>query len=112
MRRYALIDVGLVNDLGDQLRAFVDGARVWRRQFAAEDGIFAAGGDQQTEQRPYAVHCEPEDDDGDENEYGDASAHGGGGCSAASFCTCFLSSGQGAECDQRSRARSRVEIGN
>lgn len=44
---YALIDVRLVNDLGDQLRAIIDGAGVWRRQLAAEDGIFAAGGDQE-----------------------------------------------------------------
>lgn len=46
--RYARVFVRLVNDLGDQLRAFVNCARVWSRQFAAEDGILATGGDKET----------------------------------------------------------------
>jgi hypothetical protein len=75
---YALVDVGLVDDLWDQLRAVVDGARVWRREFAAEDGIFATGSDEQTQQSPDAVYREAEYNNGDEDEYGDASAHGDG----------------------------------
>ena len=42
MRGDALVDVRLVNDLGDQLRALADGGRVWGRQFGAQDGIFPA----------------------------------------------------------------------
>jgi hypothetical protein len=80
---YAVVDVRLVNDLGDQLRRLIDGARVWRRELSAENGIFAAGSDQKTEQCPYAVHCEAENDDGDEQEYGDASPHGCWCCSVS-----------------------------
>lgn len=41
----ALVDVRLVDDLGDQSRLVTDGARVWRRQLAAQYGIFLAGSD-------------------------------------------------------------------
>jgi hypothetical protein len=82
VRRYAIVDVRLVNDLGNQLRSVVYGARVWRREFAAEDSIFATGSDKQAQQGPHTVHCEAEHDHGDEYEYGDASPHSG--CSALS----------------------------
>jgi hypothetical protein len=96
VRGDAVVLVRLVNDLGDQLRALVDGARVWRRELAAEDGVLAPGGDQQAEQGPHAVHCEAEDDDGDEDEDGDAALHGGRLCCAAvSFSLVILGAGQG-----------------
>jgi hypothetical protein len=47
--RYAFVLVRLVDDLGDQLRPLVDGARVWRRELAAENGILATSGDKKTE---------------------------------------------------------------
>lgn len=74
----ALVDVGLVDNLGDQLRFVVDGVRVWGWEFAAQDCIFAASGDQQAQQRPHAVHCEAQDQDGNEDKNGDASPHGDG----------------------------------
>lgn len=100
--RYALIDVRLVNDLGYQLQAVVDGARVGGRKFATENGIFAPGGDQEPKQGPYTVYREAEDDDGDEDEYGDAFPHGGCLWSAASFLLGGFLDWQGA------RWRSRV----
>jgi hypothetical protein len=87
VRGDAFVLVRLVDDLGNQLRALVDGARVWRRELATEDGVLAAGGDQQAEQGPHAVHCEAEDDDGDEHEDGDAALHGG----RAGFCAALQS---------------------
>jgi hypothetical protein len=78
VRRNAVVDVRLVDNLGDQLGALIDGARVWRREFAAENGVLAASGNQEAQQRPHTVHCEAEDDNGDEHEYGDAPLHGGG----------------------------------
>jgi hypothetical protein len=91
-----LVLVRLVDDFGDQLRALVDGARVWRRELAAEDGVLATGGDQQAEQGPHAVHCEAEDDDGDEHEDGDAALHGGLlRCAAVSFSLAMLGVDQG-----------------
>jgi hypothetical protein len=75
--RYALVDICLVDDLGDQLRSVVDCARVWRWEFAAEDSIFTACGDKQTKKSPYAVYCESKDQNRHQNEYRDATAHGG-----------------------------------
>jgi hypothetical protein len=96
VRGDALVLVRLVDDFGDQLRALVDGARVWRRELAAEDGVLATGGDQQAEQGPHAVHCEAEDDDGDEHEDGDAALHGGLlRCAAVSFSLAMLGVDQG-----------------
>ena len=46
VRGYALVDVRLVNDFGNQLRLLIDCARVGRRELAAEDGIFTASGNQ------------------------------------------------------------------
>jgi hypothetical protein len=104
--RYALVDVRLVDDLRNQLRLFVDCAGVRRRELAAEDGIFATGGDKETEQRPHAVHCEAQDDDGDEKEYGDASPHGDCGSLRASFSLVMVQrTEQGSEEMQKSRAR-------
>ena len=74
----ALVDVRLVDDLGDQLGRMVDCARVWRRQFPAENGVLAAGCDEEAEQSPDAVDGKAEDDGGDEQEDGDASPHRGG----------------------------------
>jgi len=76
VQRYTVVDVRLVDDLGDQLRRITNRARVGRREFSAENGILAASRNQKTEQCPYAVYREAEDDDGDEQEYGDASPHG------------------------------------
>jgi len=45
----AVVLVRLVDDLGDQLWPVVDGARVWRRELAEEDGIFATGGDEKAQ---------------------------------------------------------------
>lgn len=73
---YAVVDVRLVNDLGDQLRRITDRARVGCREFSAENGILASSRNQKTEQCPHAVYREAEDDDGDEQKYGDASPHG------------------------------------
>jgi hypothetical protein len=73
----ALVDVCLVDDLGDQLGAVGDGARVGGWEFAAQNGILATGGDEQAEQGPDAVDGKAEHNDGDENEDGDASSHGG-----------------------------------
>ncbi|KAH9872775.1 hypothetical protein J1614_005169 [Plenodomus biglobosus] len=73
---YALVDVCLVDDLGDQLGLLADGARIGRRQLAAEDGIFTARGDQQAQQSPDTVDCEAQHQDGDDDEDGDASPHG------------------------------------
>jgi hypothetical protein len=83
--RYALVDVRLVDDLRYQLRLLVDCARVGRRQLPAEDGILTTGGDEQAEECPHAVHCEAQHDDGDEQEYGDASPHSDGCSLRASF---------------------------
>jgi hypothetical protein len=74
---YALVDIGLVYDLGDQLRAFADGVGVWRRQFGARDGIFVAVDDEQAEESPDAVHCKAQDEDGRDEEYEHASPHVG-----------------------------------
>lgn len=85
MRRYALVDVRLVNDLGNQLRRLIDSARVGRRELSAENSIFATRSDQKTEQCPHAVYREAEDDYGDEQENGDASPHGCCCCSLSPF---------------------------
>jgi hypothetical protein len=79
VRRDALVDVRLVDNLGDQLRAVAACVRVGGRKLSAEDGIFAASRNQQSQQCPDTVHSEAEHDDGDEYEYGDASPHGCGG---------------------------------
>jgi hypothetical protein len=76
---HALVDVRLVDDLGDQLRPLADGARVWRRQLGAQDGILLAVHDEKLQQGPDMVHCEAEHHDGRDQEYEDASAHGDGG---------------------------------
>jgi hypothetical protein len=104
VRRNAFVLVRLVNDLGDQLRPLIDGARVWRRELAAENGILATGGDEKTEEGPDAVYCEAENDDGDEYEYGDASLHGGLVCCAAvSFSQGIGGADQGPETGCRGR---------
>lgn len=54
----AVVDVRLVDDLGNQLRSFADGARVWRREFGAQDGILLAVDDQELEEGPHMVDCE------------------------------------------------------
>jgi hypothetical protein len=96
VRGDAFVLVRLVDNLGDQLRALIDGARVGRRELATEDGVLAAGGDQQAEQGPHAVHCEAEDDDGDEHEDGDAALHGGlRCCTTVFFSLAMLRGGQG-----------------
>lgn len=82
MRRHTLVDVCLVDNLWDQLRTVGESTRVGCRKFAAQDGIFATSCDQQAEQCPNTVHCEAEDDDSDENEYGNTSAHIDGCCSS------------------------------
>jgi hypothetical protein len=74
---YAVVDIRLVDDLGNQLGSVVYGARVWRREFGAENSILATGGNKKPQQSPDTVHCEAEDNDSDKYEYGDASPHGG-----------------------------------
>ena len=75
---HALVDVCLVDDLGDQLRALADGGRVGGGQFGAQDGILTAVDDEQFQQGPDMVDCKAEQHDGGDQEYGDASPHGGG----------------------------------
>lgn len=72
----ALVDVCLVENLGDQLRLVVDGARVRGRQLSTKNRIVAAGCDQEAEQGPHAVYREAKHQDGDDDEDGDASPHG------------------------------------
>lgn len=76
MRGDALVDIRLVNDLGDQLRALADSGRVWGRQFGAQNGIFPTVDDEEFQQGPDMVHCKAEQHDGGDQEYGDASPHG------------------------------------
>jgi hypothetical protein len=73
----AVVDICLVDDLGNQLGAVGDGARVGGWEFAAQNGILATGGDEQAEQGPNAVDGKAKHNDGDEDEDGDASSHGG-----------------------------------
>jgi hypothetical protein len=73
----AVVDICLVDDLGNQLGAIGDGARVGGWEFAAQNGILATGGDEQAEQGPDAVDGKAKHHDGDEDEDGDASSHGG-----------------------------------
>ena len=96
VRWNALVDVCLVDDLGDQLLAIAGCARVGGRKFAAQNGVFAASRNQQTEQCPDAVDCEAENDNGDKKKDGDASPHVRACCSSeSSFLLVYLSVTQG-----------------
>lgn len=75
--RNALVDVCLVDDLGDQLWRMIDCAGVGGGQFSAKNGVLPAGRDQKTQQCPDAMDGEAEDQDGHEKEDGDAFAHVG-----------------------------------
>lgn len=86
VHRDALVDVRLVDNLGDQLRAVAACVRVGGWKLSAENGIFAASCNQQSQQCPDTVYSEAKHDDCDQYEYSDASPHvcggGCGGCAA------------------------------
>jgi len=74
----ALIDVGLVDDLGDQLWAFDDSAGVGSREFSARNDIFTAIDNEELQEGPDIVYCKAQDYDGDDEEYSNPSSHGCG----------------------------------
>lgn len=76
--RYRLVYVGLVNDFGDQLRAFADGTRVRGWEFGARDAVFGAIDDEEGQQGPYAANQEANYENVEDEENEHALAHRGG----------------------------------
>ena len=48
--RHGVVDVGLVNDLGDELRPVVDAWGIWGRDVGAVDGVGGAVFDEEGEE--------------------------------------------------------------
>lgn len=74
----AVVYIRLVYDLGDQLRTFVDGGRVWRRKLGARNCVLGAVEDEQSEEGPDTVNGETQYNHGGHKEYEDSAPHDGG----------------------------------
>lgn len=109
VRRDAGVDVRLVYDLRDQLRALADGARVWRWEFGARYGVLAAVDDEQTDEDPDMLHGEAQHEDGGQDEENDALAHGGGRC-CFSFFAVFSSGARSGRGARGFAAGSRIAV--
>ena len=79
MLGHAVIDVRLVNDLGDQLRSILDQRRIGSRYFGAVNGVGGPILDEESEESENGADEEDDDDGVDDEEDGEAAAHLGGG---------------------------------